>query len=597
MDNQTTNQAQTGIALPHIPQDLPFNAEQKHWLGGFFAGLHSRLAITQENVQTVAAQAQEQRPITILVGTQTGNSEAVAEQAAETAAEMGLTPTVLDMDDAELDKLAQVERLLVVTSTYGEGEMPDNALALWEAIESDSAPRFDNTFYSVLALGDTNYDGFCVAGKMWDKRLAELGAQCIGDRVDCDVDYESPAQSWINDVLPVIKSKGSTNSGETSAKPKAKKAKSQFNKQNPLQAKLLTKKVITGADSSKEIVHFEFSLGDSGEKYKAGDILNIVPKNRPDLVAEILNHFKLDGDVIAPSQPTKTVDTLLTDDLEIRAPSKELIADIIAQSPDSELAKLSSENSAELDNYLWGKDVLDLLKAHPQYKVSFEELVTLLKPLAPRAYSISSSLLAHDNEVHLTIGSVRYTTNDRPHNGVCSTFLADVADEGDDVACYFTVNKHFAIPEDPNCPIIMVGPGTGIAPFRAFLEERSATGAKGDNWLFFGDRNAHCDFIYQQELEGMQASGLLTKLDLAFSRDQEEKIYVQNRMDESGAELFAWLERGAYFYVCGDAFRMAKDVDAMLHNVVAQHGKMNDEQAVQYVNALKKQKRYVRDVY
>ncbi|MEM0910292.1 MAG: sulfite reductase flavoprotein subunit alpha [Pseudomonadota bacterium] len=603
MKDNTINQNkfQSQSDLPFLPSDTPFSNEQKRWLGGFFAGLHSRLAITQENVQNVTAQSVTQKPLTIIYGSQTGNAESVAEQASEAAAEAGLAPTVYDMDDVSLEDLAKTERLLLVTSTYGEGEMPDNAQALWDSVESETAPRFDNTHFSVLALGDTNYDGFCVAGKLWDKRLEELGAKRISDRVDCDVEYESLAKTWIDTVLPIIFEKGSaaaeqTAKGDTSVK--TKKTKAKFNRQNPLMAKLKKKVVLTGDASSKQICHFEFSLQGSGEQYKAGDILNITPKNRPDLVSEILQFFNIDCDAVAPSQPEKTVEELLLNDLEIRAPSKELIAEIAKNAPQSELARLSrAEFSQSLDDYLYGKDVIDLLIAHPGAIADFESLVPLLKPLSARAYSISSSLLAHDDEVHLTIGSVRYHTNGREHNGVCSTYLADLMQEDEEIACYFSANKHFAIPDDGSTPIIMVGPGTGIAPFRAFLEERQAKSHNGPNWLFFGDRNKATDFIYQDEIEQMHSSGFLTRLDLAFSRDQAEKIYVQNLMWKNGKELYDWLEKGAYFYVCGDAFRMAKDVDKMLTKIVATFGGMSEESAVAYVNSLKKQKRYVRDVY
>ncbi|MBO1255854.1 sulfite reductase flavoprotein subunit alpha [Alteromonas sp. 5E99-2] len=584
--------------LPHIPQNLPFNEEQIHWVGGFLAGLHSRLAITQENVQSVKAKATALKPLTIIYGTQTGNAEQVSEQIAEQAATIGLSAKVQDMDDVDIQQLAKEERLLVVTSTYGEGEMPDNALALWEAMEADDAPEFTSTFFSVLALGDTNYDGFCVAGKLWDARLEALGATRIGERVDCDVEYESAAQEWMDKVIPTIAEKGSESQGALPENTPKKKDKPKFTRKNPMLSKLLKKKVLTAKGSSKEVCHFELSLGDSGESYKAGDTLNIIPRNSPELVAELLNQFRLEGDEDAPSQPNKTVHDVFTEDLEIRVPSKELIAEIAAKCPESELAKLvTAKDSSALDDYLWGKDIVDLCQLHPGLDLSLEQFLPLLKPLVARAYSISSSMLAHDNEVHLTIGSVRYNSNDREHNGVCSTYLADVANEGDEVACYLSPNKHFAIPSDNNKPIIMVGPGTGIAPFRAFLEERQAFNAQGENWLFFGDRNSETDFIYQQELSAMQESGLLNRLDLAFSRDTDQKVYVQDRMYEHGADLYAWLERGAYFYICGDAFRMAKDVDKTLHKIVAEQGNLSEQDATAYVNALKKQKRYVRDVY
>ncbi|MCV2402536.1 sulfite reductase flavoprotein subunit alpha [Marinomonas sp. C2222] len=587
-------------SLGFIPQDIPFNDEQRQWLGGFFAGLHSKLMVVEGSTTQTAAPTST-RPITIIYGTQTGNAEGVAELAAEQAKALGLSPVVLDMDDVSIDQFSQIERLLIVTSTYGEGEMPDNAQALWDAISEDSAPQLAQLNYSVLALGDTSYDEFCLAGKLWDERLAELGANRVGARVDCDVAFEEPAQSWMDAVIPAIAEKGSDSAGAASTvstTPKA--AKSKFNRTNPLMATLTTKKVLTHPESSKEVMHFEFSLGDSGETYQAGDALNIIPLNRVDLVEELLGYFDADGSVTLAGAD-KALKQQLIEELEIRTPSKELVSHIASLSDDTAFkALIDNDDKAGLSDFLWAKDSLDLLIQYQDKlagKLSIEEFVGLCKPLAPRAYSISSSIKKHDGEVHLTIGSVRYNAQDRDHNGVCSTFLADEANEGDSIACYFSPNKNFAIPEDGSLPIIMVGPGTGIAPFRSFLEEREMTGASGKNWLFFGDRNSKTDFLYRDELEAMQEKGLLNQLDLAFSRDQSEKVYVQDKMREQGAQLFADLESGGYFYICGDALRMAKDVDQALHDVIEKEGNMSAEQAADYVNALKKNKRYVRDVY
>ena len=589
--------------IPFIPQDLPFNNLQRQWLGGFLAGLHSRLLVVEGNAGQSAAAPINHRPITIIYGSQTGNAEAVAEQAATAAKAQGLTPTVLDMDDVDLALLSSIERLLIVTSTYGEGEMPDNAQALWDAISDDLTPRLEQLHYSVLALGDTSYDEFCLAGKLWDERLAQLGAQRINKRIDCDIDYEAPAQSWIDDTLPNIASKGAdaTNANSAANTGEApKKAKSTYNRNNPLQATLTCKTVLTQPASSKEVMHFEFSLGDSGETYQAGDALNIIALNRPELVSQILQFFAVDGAKTATSSELSYTQ-LLSQQLEIRNPSKELVAALATLSDDKQLNDLLwQDDKAPLVNFLWGKDCLDLLTTYADDKkqqFNIEDFIGLCKPLAPRAYSISSCIDKHPGEVHLTIGSVRYNHQQREHFGVCSTYLADIAEVGESIACYFSPNKNFAIPTDGSLPIIMVGPGTGIAPFRAFLEARETSAASGANWLFFGDRNSGTDFLYREELQAMQQSGLLTQLDLAFSRDQSKKIYVQDKMREQGAQLFKYLEQGAYFYICGDALRMAKDVEKALHDVVAKHGQMSAEQAVDYINKLKKNKRYVRDVY
>ena len=594
------NDVKNTTKVPHLPTDIPFNGEQKQWLGGFLAGLHTRLLVKEEGVTTQqTATAVALKPLTIIYGSQTGNAQAVAEDAQEMAKEHGLTVKVIDMDDANLQELTQCERLLVVTSTYGEGEMPDNAQALWDEISDDSAPSFANSYYSVLALGDTNYDGFCTAGILWDERLQALGAQRVTERVDCDVDYEEPANQWLNEALATIAQKGSSVAGDQQSSPVKKAAKSKFNRQNPLSAELITKKQLTKAGSSKETFHYEFSLAESGETYEAGDALNVVSSNRDELVDELLALFNTSGDLVEPYKgESLTLTDIFTNILEIRTPSKELIAELALRSGDEKLASLVNDSNKEpLNNFLWGKDTTDLLKLYPQAQFSIAEFIALSKPLAARAYSISSSIKHHAQEVHLTVANVRYTQNDRDYHGVCSTFLADKAAVGDKIKCFFSPNKSFSVPQDTNAPMIMVGPGTGIAPFRAFLEERVATEAQGDNWLFFGDRNSDTDFLYQDEIETMQSSGLLTRLDLAFSRDQSEKIYVQDRMLENAKELFAWLERGAYFFICGDAYHMAKDVDKALHTIIEEQGGLSTQASEDYVNQLKKQKRYVRDVY
>ena len=594
------NESNNPLKVPHLPTDLPFNGEQKQWLGGFLAGLHTRLLVKEEGVnnqQTAAAITL--KPLTIIYGSQTGNAQTVAEDAEELAKEHGLTVNVIDMDDASVSDLAHCERLLVITSTYGEGEMPDNAQILWDAISDDSAPSFANTYFSVLALGDTNYDDYCLAGILWDERLQALGAQRVVDRVDCDVDFEEPANEWLTETLATIAQKGSSATSSNPVLTSTKKVKSKYNRQNPIEAELISKKQLTDVNSSKETYHYEFSLTESGEVYDAGDALNVISENRKELVDELLALFKASYDQPEPYKgETLLLGNILTNVLEIRTPSKEFVAELAIRSGDVQLSSLTLGNDNEaLNNFLWGKDTVDLLTLFPLAQFSVAEFIALAKPLAARAYSISSSIKHHEQQVHLTVANVRYTSNDRDHQGVCSTYLADMAEVGDKVKCYFAPNKSFSVPSDSNAPMIMIGPGTGIAPFRAFLEERIATNAKGDNWLFFGDRNSKTDYLYQDELEAMQASGVLTQLDLAFSRDQEKKIYVQDRMFENAKALFEWLERGAYFFICGDAYHMAKDVDDMLHQIIEEQGGLSKAEADTYVAQLKKQKRYVRDVY
>ncbi|GAB4254942.1 MAG: sulfite reductase flavoprotein subunit alpha [Methylomicrobium sp.] len=580
------------MKTPHIPLDAPYSESQRAWLSGFFAGMHTQM------VQSAGSTNQsDARTIHILYGTQTGNSEGLANDAAASAKAHGLKPIVKSMDEIELDAFGKMEYLLIITSTYGEGEMPDNAQMLWEAVSSDNAPSLPHMKYSVLALGDTSYDQFCQAGILWDRRLAELGAQRIYDRVDCDVDFEEPAELWISEVIPYMAEGASTTVIVDSQAAVAEAPK--YSRKNPFPAKLLVNRLLTAANSSKETRHYEISIAGSGMTYEAGDALCVFPTNCPELVRDVAKAIGCTGEEDVPVDgELMPLGEALRTRYEIKLPSKELIEEIARRSGDQELNGLIEDGDKEkMSAYLWGRDTLDLLLQFPNMEISAAEFIGLLKPLQHRAYSISSSSKKYPDAVHLTVASVRYDSFGRQHKGVCSTFLADLVDENTEVPCFFTPNKVFRVPEDNSLPMIMVGPGTGVAPFRAFLQEREERGATGKNWLFFGDRNATTDFIYREELEAMQTSGLLTRLDLAFSRDQAQKIYVQDRMRENGAELFAWLEQGGYFFVCGDAYHMAKDVDKALHDVIAEHGKMPEQQAIDYVNQLKKDKRYVRDVY
>lgn len=590
--------------IPFLPlkvDELPFNGEQLQWMSGFMSGLHSRLLV-DDNQVAAAVSADTRKSLHILFGTQTGNAEGVAYDMADLAKNQGYAPQVLDMYEVSVTDLQHMPRLLMITSTYGEGEMPDNAELLWEAVTAADAPQLDNTYFSILALGDTSYDDFCLAGIQWDERLEQLGAKRVHERIDCDVDYEDAAAQWTQSVLTIMQDKGADDAAAPAAKVNTKKtAKSAFNRKNPLLAELTKKHVLTGAESSKEVVHYEFSLAGSGESYDAGDALNIIPCNPSAYVDELISVAGLEGTAVVDAG--RSLREVLIQDLEVRLPSKAQSKIIAERSENNTLADLFVEGQEQaLDDYLYGKDWVDLLTAHPpQPAFNQDDFLALLKPLAPRAYSISSSINKHSESVHLTIGSVRYTEGDRNHGGVCSVNLADEVAVGEKVKCYFTSNKAFSVPEDNSTPIIMVGPGTGIAPFRAFLEEREYRVSKGEdageNWLLFGDRNRKSDFIYRDELEAMRESGILNRLDLAFSRDQADKVYVQDRMRENGADFYAWLERGAYFYICGDAYRMAKDVDKALHDIIAEYGGLDDKRAEQYVNELKKAKRYVRDVY
>lgn len=564
--------------VPYLPETAPFSPAQRQWLNGYFAGLYARGAVDPALLAGGGMEAAAPPiPVTVLFGSQTGTSEGLAREMGDRLKNSGCAPAILCMDEVEPAELTEKENLLLICSTYGDGEMPDNAQGFWDKLTADDAPSFSGTRFSVCALGDTSYETYCTAGKELDARFEALGAERLAPRVDCDVDFEEPFEEWVNGVLQQI-GNGTDHSQELSA---ATEKATAWSKKNPYPAKLTENRLVTAEDSSKEIRHFVIDLGDSGITYEAGDALNVVPLNAPALVDEFLDTLQWDADTVMDGG---TLGEILRRDFEIRTPAKKFL-DHLRENGPAELVKTLDDES-----WMYGKDIVDLIQASG---LSFTptELLPLLRGLQARAYSISSSLNAKPNEVHLTIASVRYEDT-RAKEGVCSCFLADRAEDAD-IGVWIHANKAFSVPADPAKAMIMVGPGTGIAPFLGFLQEREAVQAPGKNWLFFGERNQATDFLYETDLSAWTDAEFL-KLSTAFSRDQKDKIYVQDRMREAGAELFAWLEDGAYFYVCGDAYRMAKDVDAALHEIIAEHGKTDAEA---YVAALKKEKRYVRDVY
>lgn len=585
------------MKIPYIPEDAPFNGDQKYWLAGFLAGLHSRLLVLEDKQQPAAGTgAAATTQLHILYGSQTGNAEALAQTAAKSARAKGLVPVVQALGDVDLDVFATMRHVLIVTSTYGEGEMPDNAQLFWDAISASTAPRLEQMHFAVLAIGDTGYDGFCQAGKFIDMRLEQLGAKRVVDRIDCDIDFEEPSSEWLNSSMPQFAASAGSSGTVLESAPEAPVIPGS-NKSNPYAAALITNKRLSGEQSAKDIRHFEFDLSDSGLKYEAGDALGVIPVNEPSLVSLLLTQLNADYETPVPGFD-RSLGDLLTYQFEISEPSRKLIEWVGQNTTNQELRHvLQHDDKDALGVWLWGKDTLDLLQLELTRTLAVPEFVALLRPLQHRAYSISSSSKAHPDQVHLTVASVRYHSGGRNRGGVCSTYLAERVRRGEKPAIFISPNKSFRVPANNSAPLIMVGPGTGIAPFRAFLQERQATGAQGKNWLFFGDQHQEHDFIYQNELLAWRDNGLLTRLDLAFSRDQEKKIYVQSRMLEQGAELYAWLQEGAYFYVCGDASRMAKDVDNALYEVVRQFGGLSTERAADYVDQLKKEKRYLRDVY
>jgi sulfite reductase (NADPH) flavoprotein alpha-component len=590
-----TETVQRTTEPPYVPEEAPFNETQRAWLNGYFVGAFSK---PESNNSVVAAEAVALETLTILWGSQSGSTESLAKRMGKAAEGFGFGARVLSMENFAKVDFATESRVILMTSTWGDGEPPDNALAFWEHLNSAGVPSLEGVRFSVLALGDSNYEDFCGAGKMFDRRFEELGAERIHPRVDCDVDYDEPAAEWTKGVWESL---GGNVEGRES-RIEAMSTDNEvipFTRKNPFPAKLLVNRNLNGEGSAKETRHFEILLEGSGLEYSAGDALGVLPTNCPELVDEILTALGSDGEdaVLLPNGGEAPLRKALIENYSITAPSKKFLEAIAVHGADVDLAKrLMPAHKTALAEYLWECEVIDLLLAHPNANFKPTEFVGLLKKLQPRLYSIASSPKAHPGAVHLTVASVRYESQGRARKGVCSTFLADRAADAT-LPVFVHISKNFRLPDDGEIPIIMVGPGTGIAPFRAFLEERQATEAKGDNWLFFGDQHAATDFLYQNELEKLHRDELLTHLHTAFSRDGAEKVYVQHRMREHAAELWAWLEDGAHFYVCGDAKRMAKDVDATLHDIAQTAGGKSAAGAKAFVDELKKTKRYQRDVY
>ncbi|MEM9421807.1 MAG: sulfite reductase flavoprotein subunit alpha [Pseudomonadota bacterium] len=585
------------MKVPFIPAEAPFSDDQRAWLAGFLAGFHSRTAMSSAGAVASGAEGKPALPLDILYGTQTGNAEAVAEQAAELASANGMAPRVQELDAVDMDMLAGMQQIIVVISTYGEGEMPDNAQLFWDALSATTAPRLEALQFGVLALGDTSYDQFCQAGKLIDTRLEQLGARRLTDRIDCDIDFEDPSSEWLGTTLGTLKSADGDGMAPVSVQTSTAKKKTGWSRKKPYPSQVVENRLLSGVKSAKEIRHFAFSLGDSGLTYEAGDALGVMPVNQPSLVTALLDRLGADADALIDGHDAP-LGQLLTSHYEIRTPSRDLIMAVEGKAQHDEFSHVVSHQDKEaLEAFLWGRDSLDLLNLNADLKIDPAEFISLLKPLQHRAYSISSSPHAHPGEVHLTVAAVRWHASGRDHMGVASTYLSDHCTDGDLAPIFMSPNKSFRVPVDDTKPMIMVGPGTGIAPFRAFLEERRERGATGKNWLFFGDQHRESDFIYEDEMSAMSHDGILSRLDLAFSRDQDEKIYVQTRMRENGKALYAWLEEGGYFYVCGDATRMAKDVDAALFEIVKLEGGLTEEKATEYIAQLKREKRYLRDVY
>ncbi len=578
---------------------LPTLSEtQKVWLSGYLAG--SQLGTAAAQLTQVPAETQKiSKEVTILYGSQTGNAKGLAKKSAQTLEANGYQVTVTAMSDFKPNNLKKLQNLLIIASTHGEGEPPDNAISFHDFINSKRAPKLENLHFSVLALGDSSYEFFCQTGKDFDARLEELGGTRLYPRFDCDVDFDEPAAEWLVGVLASLgEAAGTAQAPTQTALNQA--TESVYSRTNPFKAEVLENINLNGRGSNKETHHLEISLEGSGLSFQPGDALGIYPDNDPELVDLLIKELNLSPDekVTVKQGDVRTLSDALLSYYEISVLTKPLLQKAAELTGNQELQELLAPGKEEeVKAYINGRDLIDIVRDYTPWNVTAQEFVSILRKIPGRLYSIASSLTANPDEVHLTIGTVRYEVHGRLRNGVCSTLVADRINPGDILNVYVQENENFKLPQNPETPIIMVGPGTGVAPFRSFMQEREETGAEGKAWMFFGDQHFVTDFLYQVEWQKWLQNGTLTKMDVAFSRDTDQKVYVQHRMLENSKELFQWLQEGAAVYICGDEKHMAHDVHKTLIDIIEKEGSMSREEAEAYLADMQQQKRYQRDVY
>lgn len=598
-----TTQAPPSNLLPLNPEQLArlqaattdFTPTQLAWVSGYFWGV-----LNQQSGAAVAAPAPaaEVPTITLISASQTGNARRVAEALRDDLLAAKLNVKLVNAGDYKFKQIAAEKLLVVVTSTQGEGEPPEEAVALHKFLFSKKVPKLDGTAFAVFGLGDTSYEFFCQSGKDFDNKLAELGAERLLDRVDADVEYQAAAAEWRARVVEALKARapvaapaqlatsGAVNDIHTSP----------YTKEAPLTATLSVNQKITGRNSEKDVRHIEIDLGDSGLRYQPGDALGVWYQNDPQLVKELVELLWLKGDEpVTVEGKTLLLSEALQWHFELTVNTATIVENYATLTRSESLLPLVGDK-AQLQQYAAATPIVDMVRFSPA-QLDAEALIGLLRPLTPRLYSIASSQAEVESEVHVTVGVVRYEIEGRARAGGASSFLADRVEEDGEVRVFIEHNDNFRLPANPETPVIMIGPGTGIAPFRAFMQQRAADGAQGKNWLFFGNPHFTEDFLYQVEWQSYVKEGLLTRIDLAWSRDQQQKIYVQDKLREQGAELWRWINDGAHIYVCGDANRMAKDVENTLLEVIAEYGAMDAEAADEFLSELRVERRYQRDVY
>ena len=598
-----TTQAPPSNLLPLNPEQLArlqaattdFTPTQLAWVSGYFWGV-----LNQQSGAAVAAPAPaaEVPTITLISASQTGNARRVAEALRDDLLAAKLNVKLVNAGDYKFKQIAAEKLLVVVTSTQGEGEPPEEAVALHKFLFSKKAPKLDGTAFAVFGLGDTSYEFFCQSGKDFDSKLAELGAERLLDRVDADVEYQTAAAEWRARVVEVLKARAPVSAPAQLATSGAVNDihTSPYTKEAPLSATLSVNQKITGRDSEKDVRHIEIDLGDSGLRYQPGDALGVWYQNDPQLVKELVELLWLKGDEpVTVEGKTLPLSEALQWHFELTVNTATIVENYATLTRSESLLPLVGDK-AQLQQYAAATPIVDMVRFSPA-QLDAEALIGLLRPLTPRLYSIASSQAEVESEVHVTVGVVRYEIEGRARAGGASSFLADRVEEDGEVRVFIEHNDNFRLPANPETPVIMIGPGTGIAPFRAFMQQRAADGAQGKNWLFFGNPHFTEDFLYQVEWQSYVKEGLLTRIDLAWSRDQQQKIYVQDKLREQGAELWRWINDGAHIYVCGDANRMAKDVEQALLEVIAEFGGMDAETADEFLSELRVERRYQRDVY
>ena len=583
---------------PFLPEDIDMlnkvvartTPQQRSWLAGFFAGFE---AAQGGGALPAAPAAKPRAPLTILYASESGNSEALANKAKKVAQKNGFDAKVFDMADADMAVLAKAKNLVVYAATWGEGDPPSRAVDFYQELMSDKAPRLDGVRFAVLALGDTAYANFCGVGKAIDARLEELGASRAADRVDLDLDYAKQAAEWTEGTLAKLAPAEAAPAGSTvvhvdfgGAAVQLDDDEPQFTDERPLEAEISALVNLNGTGSTRETWHAEFAFDTPAFTYQPGDAIGLLPENEPALVDELLKTVGLGSDAALLLKLQKSYD--------VTTLSRALVENYAKVTGRADVKALLEGET--YPKFAADRQLIDLFEAYPE-KLTADQLTGLLRPLPGRLYSVASSLKAHPGEAHLLVGAVHWESHGKVRKGVSSTYLGERRKVGATARLYVKPNRHFRLPPDGHTPIIMIGAGTGIAPYRAFVEERVATGSKGKSWLFFGERNFTNDFLYQLEWQEYLASGDLSRIDVAFSRDQPEKIYVQHRLWDRRAELQKWLQDGAHLYVCGDEKGMAKDVDATLVKILAELAKGDEEAGRAKLKELTKAGRYQRDVY